>query len=476
MTVHPIHLVTSSFFTLVLAAGIVPKTIEPLALPPATAQDIDEDTNIRVYEEASPAVVAIETDSTTGSGSIITPDGLVLTNAHVLAEAGSTVKVTLADGREVTADVIAFDAGGLDLAAVQIRGEQNLPTIPVATPNSVRVGQRAFAIGSPFGFRNTFTTGIVSRIDSERGVIQTDAAINPGNSGGPLLNSQGELIGVNTAIFSPGSNAGNIGIGFAIGVEEVQPFLTAVREGTAPRTAQRSSGLGRFQAPQPLALDAPPVSAQLEEGDNIFPMDNSLFDAYTFEGKAGQQVAIEMSSGDIDPYLILLSPNGAEVAQDDDSGGDKNARIVVQLPESGTYTLIANSYAGGESGAYSVAVKTTARDEILPLPNAGSTLLQERGELRAGDTTLPDDGSLFDLYAFEGQAGQTVTITLESTDFDTYVIVVGADGNAIGQNDDASEGNTNSMLRVTLPYSGRYQVIVNSYDKTGLGQYTLTVE
>ncbi len=478
MTVHPIRFVTSSIFTLLLAAGIVPQAIEPLASPPATAQDIDEDTNIRVYEQASPAVVAIETDNATGSGSIITPDGLVLTNAHVLADTGNTVKVTLADGREVTAEVVAFDAGGLDLAALQIRGETNLPTIPIADSSSVRVGQRAFAIGSPFGFRNTFTTGIVSRIDDERGVIQTDAAINPGNSGGPLLNSQGELIGVNTAIFSPGFNAGNIGIGFAINVEEVQPFLAAVRAGTAPRTAQRQPGLGRFQEPQTVALNDPPLSATLEEGDNVLPMDNSLFDAYIFEGKAGEQVSIEMSSREIDPYLILLSPTGTEVAQDDDSGGEKNAKIVVRLPESGTYTLIANSYTGGESGAYRLTVQTATEEAIVSSENvsATTTILQERGQLQIGDATLPNDGSLFDTYAFEGQAGQMVTITLESGEFDTYVIVVDASGTALAQNDDISEGNTNSHLRFRLPYSGRYQIIVNSYDKTGLGRYTLTIE
>lgn len=478
MTVHPIRFVTSSIFTLLLAAGIVPQAIEPFASLPAIAQDIDEDTNIRVYEQASPAVVAIETDGATGSGSIITPEGLVLTNAHVLADAGNTVKVTLADGREVTAEVVAFDAGGLDLAAVQIRGETNLPTIPISDSSSVRVGQRAFAIGSPFGFRNTFTTGIVSRIDDERGVIQTDAAINPGNSGGPLLNSQGELIGVNTAIFSPGFNAGNIGIGFAISVEAVQPFLVAVREGSAPQTAQQQTGLGRFQEPQTVALNDPPLSATLEQGDNVLPMDNSLFDAYTFEGKAGEQVSIEMSSGEINPYLILLSPTGAEVAQDDDSGGDKNAKIIVQLPESGTYTLIANSYGGGESGAYSLTVQTAASDAIVPSENATTTttILQESGELQAGDSTLPNDGSLFDIYSFEGEAGQTVTITLESEEFDTYVILIDADGSAVAQNDDASEGNTNSHLRFSLPYTGQYQIIVNSYDKTGLGRYTLSVE
>jgi S1-C subfamily serine protease len=167
------------------------------------AQDNTEETNVRVYEQASPAVVSIDTEKTNGSGTIITPDGLVLTNAHVVAEE-TTVNVVLADGQEMVADVVAFGDVGLDLAVLQIRDARNLPTVPIAASGSVKVGQRAFAIGNPFGqFQGTLTVGIVSRIDQDRNLIQTDAAINPGNSGGPLLNSQGELIGVNTAIFYP---------------------------------------------------------------------------------------------------------------------------------------------------------------------------------------------------------------------------------------------------------------------------------
>ena len=88
---------------------------------------------------------------------------------------------------------------------------------------------------------------------------------------------------------------------------------------------------------------------------------------------------------------------------------------------------------------------------------------------------LPNDNSFFDLHSFEGRAGQTVTITLESDEFDTYLVLLDAQGGAIEQNDDAREGNTNSMLRVTLPSSGTYRVVVNSYDNTGNGRYTLTV-
>jgi S1-C subfamily serine protease len=472
MTNTPIHLAASSLLAVGIAMGIV-SPIAPFT-PAAIAEDTDESTNIRVYEQASPAVVAIDAGNSTGSGSIISPDGLILTNAHVIEDAGSTVQVTLADGREFTADVVGFDSNGLDLAAIQIRGASNLPTIPFASANSVRVGQKAFAIGSPFGLRNTFTTGIVSRIDTERGVIQTDAAINPGNSGGPLLNSQGQLVGVNTAIYSFGENGGNIGIGFAIRIEEVQPFLTAVRNGTASQTAQGRSQPSGNNPPQHIALGDAPINGALESGDNVLPADNSFFDIYTFDGQAGQQVSIEMTSGAIDPFLILIGPDGEEVAQDDDGGGNANAKIVVALPASGKYLLVANSYQGGESGAYRLQA-TASGISTQPQPT-GNPILQERGELASGDLVLGDDGSLFDVYEFSGSAGQTVTITLESTEFDPYLILVDSSGNAIDQNDDASSSNANSFLRVRLPQTGTYQAIVNSYDRTGRGRYKLTVQ
>lgn len=361
-------LVTAS----ILAAKAVTGTgaIGVLAIPswlslypaPASAQPSDEQINVQVYQRASPAVVSIIVGNGTGSGSIISPDGLVLTNAHVVQGANNRpVTVVLADGRRFPADPIAFGSNGVDLSVLRIRGASNLPTIRLARVGSVQVGQRAFAIGNPFGrFAGTFTVGIVSRIDRERGLIQTDAAINPGNSGGPLLNSQGELIGVNTAIFTSGRTGGNIGIGFAISVDRLQPFLTAVREGRAPRVTQRERPR-TTNTPRNLTLNGAIVSDRLGPGDNILPVDNSFFKVYRFDGRAGQQVVIEMASREIDPFLILLAPNGREVAQDDDSGGGKNARIVATLPLSGTYLLLANSYQAGEAGTYRLRGLATNR-------------------------------------------------------------------------------------------------------------------
>ncbi|CAD5909684.1 trypsin-like peptidase domain-containing protein [Planktothrix agardhii] len=440
--------------------------------PLILAADKEEEINIKVYENASPAVVSIDTKKTNGSGTIISPDGLVLTNAHVVS-GGGTVIVTLADGRKLEAEVIAFGEPGLDLAVLKIRNIQNLPTIPIASPNSVKVGQRAFAIGNPFGqFQNTLTVGIVSRLDQNRNLIQTDAAINPGNSGGPLLNSDGELIGVNTAIFTRGQGGGNIGIGFAISVDRVPPFLQAVKEGRASRTPTAETPAFEKENAKQIQLNSPEVTDTLKQGDEVLPVDNSFYHVYAFEGKAGQQVTIEMNSNEIDSYLILLTEDGEELAQDDDGGGEKNAKITTTLPKDGTYLLLVNSYEAGEAGVYRLRLKAT---ESSSNSETGQLILNEKGVLEDQDSVLSSDGSLYDEYTFEGKQGQSILIRSESQDFDSYLALFDPKGKLIAENDDASQSDKNAEIRVTLPVTGRYRVVVNAYDKTGRGQYLLTV-
>jgi serine protease Do len=328
------------------------------------------------------------------------------------------------------------------------------------------VGQRAFAIGNPFGLQGTFTVGIVSRLDTERGLIQTDAAINPGNSGGPLLNNQGELIGVNTSIFTTGDHGGSIGIGFAIATDQIQPFLTAIRNGSASTTATNPRGRQGARAVQDVTIDGRPIVGQLDEDSNLLA-DNSYFNLYRFNGQAGQRISIEMLSQEIDSFLILVGPNQQDVGQDDDSAGNGNARIETTLPANGTYLILANSYAAGEQGRYEL--------RLSALSSANPYLLQEVGQLSPSDNRLTDN-SLYDEYWFEGRAGQRVLIRLSSSDFDTYLILFDSNGERLAENDDLANGNTNSEIVLTLPQSGRYHVIVNSYDDTGRGSYALTIE
>lgn len=434
----------------------------------AIAQETEEQTNIRVYERASPAVVSIDTGKGNGSGSIISSDGLVLTNAHVVSE-GDSITVILSDGRKLIADIIGFGEDGLDLAVLKIRDQTNLPTIPIAAPGSVKVGQQAYAIGNPFGqFQGTFTKGIVSRIDRERGLIQTDTPINPGNSGGPLLNNAGELIGVNTSIFTRGQGGGNIGIGFAIAADKIPTFLALVREGRAPRVSQRRQSLFD-KDPQAVPLNGPVINGQLTDKSNVLPVDDSFFDLYSFEGKAGQQITIDMKSQELDPYLILLGPNQLEMAQDDDGGGEKDARIIVTLPVDGNYTVMANSFEARQSGTYTLELRASAT------ASEAKTILREEGVLADDAPTLPSDGSLYREYTFEGRAGQPVSIMLESTEFDAYVALFGPNGRLVGENDDFTNSSKNAFLSATLPTNGRYRVVVNSYDASGRGRYVLTI-
>ncbi len=203
----------------------------------------DEKAVIKLFEKGAPSTVYINTSTFrrdywtrniseiprgSGTGFVWDKDGHIITNYHVI-QGADRAQVTLADQTTWDAKLVGYEAGK-DLAVLKIETPaKQLRPIPVGGSENLKVGQFVFAIGNPFGLDQTLTTGVISALGREiesvsglpiRDVIQTDAAINPGNSGGPLLNSAGQLIGVNTAIYSPsGSNAG---IGFSIPVDVVK--------------------------------------------------------------------------------------------------------------------------------------------------------------------------------------------------------------------------------------------------------------
>ena len=188
----------------------------------------DEMVNISVYEKINPAIVAIDANLSdgfsAGTGCVVRGDGVILTGSHVI-EGAKDIDVTTFNGKVYKATVIAKMGKNKDLALLKINPKQQLRTISFGDSEQVKVGQKVLAVGNPFGFAGTLTSGIVSRIDYTKGRIQTDAAINPGCSGGPLLNSQGEVIGISQSIYNPDNNISNIGIGFAIPVNEAKKFI-----------------------------------------------------------------------------------------------------------------------------------------------------------------------------------------------------------------------------------------------------------
>ena len=195
-----------------------------------------------LYQKAAPGVVTITTELARrgrtgegiGSGIVLDTTGNILTNAHVIAGA-SQVQVTFSDGKTASATVAGSSASA-DLAVVHVSvSASSLHPLVLGDSNMVRVGDAAYAIGAPFGLPESMTAGIVSGLNRSNkstgltGLIQTDAPINPGNSGGALLNSQGQVIGINDSIESP--VAGNVGVGFAIPINAAKQLLSTLEGG-----------------------------------------------------------------------------------------------------------------------------------------------------------------------------------------------------------------------------------------------------
>ena len=218
----------------------------------------DELNNIDIYKAAKDSVAYITSTvyqqtfffemvptRALGSGFLISADGRILTNNHVIS-GSSKIEVRFADGSRYTGKVLVADRAD-DLAMIQIDPKKKVPFLKQGDSDALQVGQKVLAIGNPFGFSGTLTTGVVSSLGREirnenstlEGLVQTDAAINEGNSGGPLLDSQGNVIGINTAILAP--SGGNIGIGFAMPINRAKAMLEDFRVG-------KSFGRPRFGA------------------------------------------------------------------------------------------------------------------------------------------------------------------------------------------------------------------------------------
>jgi S1-C subfamily serine protease len=292
--------------------GAVQPTAAPLATAPVAGQlqptgNLENDVRA-VANKVRPAVVFVGIIASlqqfsqpvpvgNGSGAIIDRQGHILTNNHVVAQA-QALKVTLPDGRSFDAQIIGTDRA-TDLAVIQIQGD-NLPTIPLGDSDRLQVGDWVVAVGNALGLEGgpTVTAGVVSALNRTidegngaalYGLIQTDAAINPGNSGGPLVNLQGELVGINTAVPGPtGQGFQPFGIGFAISVKEArsiaqqlisQGHVTRPYLGIVPLTVtpairvQARLSVNSGVAVTSVAMNSPAAQAGLRPGDVIVAAD-----------------------------------------------------------------------------------------------------------------------------------------------------------------------------------------------------------
>ncbi len=270
----------------------------PGSQPPLSPE---EETNIRVYRKVSPGVVNITStvveydfflspvaQQGTGSGSVLDMNGNILTNYHVI-ESAQDLEVALPDQTKYRAKVVGYDRQN-DLAVIKIDApKERLHPVALGESAALQVGQKVLAIGNPLRLQNTLTVGIISslgrRIQTENGdlvdnVIQTDAAINPGNSGGPLLNTAGEMIGINTSIFT--ISGGNIGIGFAIPADTIR------------RVVHDLITEGRVVRPW-IGIEGYPITPDLASALDL-PVNSGILVAKVYRGSSADSAGIRGAS------------------------------------------------------------------------------------------------------------------------------------------------------------------------------------
>jgi serine protease Do len=370
-----------------------------------------------------------------GSGFIVSADGYILTNAHVVNGA-SEVTVKMTDRREYTAKVIGVDER-TDVAVIKIDGK-NLPTVRIGDPSKLKPGEWVIAIGSPFGFENSVTAGIVSATSRSMGAnnyapfIQTDVAVNPGNSGGPLFNLNGEVVGINSQIYS--RTGGYMGLSFAVPIDvatSVQAQLVSTGKVTRSRIgvsiqdvdAQLADSFG-LDRPRGALVgmveeDGPGAKAGIKPGDVILKVDGKTIETsaqvpvLVSNTKPGEKIEIEVwrdgSSKRLTARAEEIPQEGARLAS---RAGDGEAASTSKLG------LAVRPLAAEEKRAAETSGTLVVEDATGPAAQAG---------VQAGDIILGVNGtpvkSLQDLQAAAKKGGKVVALLIERENAQIFVPV-----------------------------------------------------
>ena len=371
-----------------------------------------------------------------GSGFILSADGYVMTNAHVV-DGADELLVTLTDKREFKAKVIGLDKR-TDVAVVKIEAT-GLPAVKLGDVSRLKVGEWVMAIGSPFGLENSVTAGIVSAKGRDTGdylpFIQTDVAINPGNSGGPLINMRGEVVGINSQIYS--RSGGFMGISFAIPIDEAGRVADQLRAGgrvirgrigvtiaTVTKDVAESIGLGKATGALVRGAESggPADKAGIEAGDIITKVDGKVIE----------------KSGDLPRLVGATKPGSKTVLQVFRRGSYKDITVTVAEFEAETPSKVAQAEPGAPAGS-----KTALGLTVTELSDAAKRELKLRGGvrvdaaegvaaragLRDGDVILElDNIEIADLKQFIGVAAKVekaraVSVKVRRGEWVNYLVI-----------------------------------------------------
>ena len=373
-----------------------------------------------------------------GSGFVLTADGFIMTNAHVVDGADEVI-VTLTDNREFKARIIGADRRS-DVAVVKIEAT-GLPPVKIGDVNRLKVGEWVMAIGSPFGLNNTVTAGIVSAKQRDTGdllpLIQTDVAINPGNSGGPLLNLRGEVVGINSQIYS--RSGGFMGISFAIPIDEAQRVAEQLRTngrvvrgrigvqiGAVTKEVAESIGLGQPRGALVLSVekDGPADKAGVEAGDIVVKVDGRNVD----------------KQGDLPRFVGSIKPGNKSTLQVFRRGATRDLSLTVAefeadrptrragAPEPGSSAPVAKAILGltvsdlTEAQKRELRIRGGVKVEAVDGPAARAGL-REGDVILSMDNTEIADSKQFTTVATKAEKARAVSVMVRRGEWTNYLVI-----------------------------------------------------
>jgi len=411
------------------------------------------------------AVVVVDTDEHFGTGFIVSPDGLILTNAHVADEA--SLIITFADGRREMARFVGFERDGHDLAALRLESGRSEHYLRLAEPSAVEIGQPIFVVGNPFPiFPATLSGGFIANHSERYQLLLVDAPISSGSSGSPVVNPQGLVVGIATSQLLDSTDPSGVssyssGFNTALDRNRIAQFLTDLEAGRV--TSIRQANFEWMSLPLPHLQPPQRIDGTLHSQSDRLLQDRSFVDGYTLDLATDQTVIIEMSSSEVDAYLMLHDPWGRMVLENDDANPNTtDAKLVYRSERGGRYSILANTYASDETGPYNLSVRLLTFGE--PTVISGH-LTTERGE--------SDELDWF--QSIDGRRGQTVSILMTSEEVDSYLELLNASGQVIDANDDHSEGTFDARIIHTFEDEGTYQIRATSFGRQDAGAFSLHI-
>jgi serine protease Do len=326
--------------------------------PKNSTESSSDRARIGLFERSKDAVVTIKTKKATGSGFIISKDGLVITNKHVVlneeSQVADRVEIVMSDGTKINANVLGTSRHQ-DLALIRIPNQSRLKFLKLAKTETIKVGQNVYAIGSPSGIDNVFTSGTLNKVEKSQYLLH-DARIGHGSSGGPLINDNGEFIGVNTHIAKFNEDENTVSI--ALNIRLVSEMLGDYQ-------AQNSNfvtiaNIDKRTQPTPLATNGQAIAGTFKSGDETDER-NIYYRYYVLEGTANRQLTVEMTSNKIDPVLDLYFIDAknkksvkVNINSDFSPRNNNNAKISLSLPKDGIYLVVAKTFQPKETGSYQI--------------------------------------------------------------------------------------------------------------------------